>query len=54
MLRANKNRNGSAIRRSKYDLRIMPPLLVTLNLPSRGLMSASSVGNKMYGASTAS
>ncbi|CKV04048.1 Uncharacterised protein [Mycobacterium tuberculosis] len=39
---------------SKYSFWIRPPLAVTLKLPSLGLMSATSVGRKMYQASTAS
>ena len=31
---------------------ILPPLLVTLNLPRRGLMKAARVGRRMYQAST--
>ena len=40
-------RNGCAIRVSKNVRRTTPPFVVTLNLPSFGLISASIVGNRM-------
>ena len=51
---AISNMLARAISVSKYCFWIRPPLAVTLKLPSLGLMSATSVGLKMYQASTAS
>ena len=51
---ASSTRLALAIEVSKYCSWIRPPLAVTLKLPSLGLISATSVGRKMYQASTAS
>ena len=46
-LKASMMRNGCAILVSKNVLLTTPPLAVTLNLPSLGLMRAINVGNRM-------
>src|SRR6187402_575271 len=46
--------NGAAICLSKKRSFTTPPFAVTLKDPSFGLMSASIVGKKIYGASTVS
>ncbi|MCY1239840.1 hypothetical protein D9M72_526570 [compost metagenome] len=50
----SSTRLARAIWVSKYASCTRPPLAVTLKLPSLGLISATSVGRKMYQASTAS
>ena len=45
-------RYGWAMSQSKYSFMFNPPLSVTLNLPSLGLITATKVGRKMYQAST--
>ncbi len=54
ILKSSRMRNGCAILVSKKVRFTTPPLEVTLNLPSLGLMSASTVGSRMYGESTVS
>lgn len=48
-LNTSMTRNGCAILESKNVRLTTPSLDVTLNLPSFGLMSANTVGSRMYG-----
>src|SRR5947209_3733244 len=48
----SRTTNGRAVLLSKNPRDTTPPFAVTLKLPSFGLIRASIVGKKMYGAST--